>query len=177
MNLLLTNDDGIDGQGLLVLASVLSKKHNVFVVAPKKNKSGASCQMNVAVPLELKKVEMQGCKVAFYLDGSPVDCVLSGLNGDYIGEKIDAVISGINDGPNIGTDIVYSGTCGGARQASLTGIPGIALSIDFTSRDANEYTENFYFENIAEFTLNNLEKLISFCGQQIKLNENHKFLE
>ena len=81
MNILLTNDDGIDAEGLSVLSAALSKKHNVFIVAPKFNKSGASSQMNVAVPLELKKVDKENCCLSYHLEGSPVDCVLSGLNG------------------------------------------------------------------------------------------------
>lgn len=175
MNILLTNDDGIDAEGIRVLAAVLSKKHDVFMVAPKSNKSGASSQMNVAVPLELKKVDKENCRLAYHLDGSPVDCILSALKGNYISPKIDAVVSGINDGPNIGTDIVYSGTCGAARQACISGIPGIALSIDSGSRDKSDKSGFLYFENLADFACKNLEKLVSLCGNLTVLSSMHKY--
>lgn len=175
MNILLTNDDGINAEGLKVLSAALSKKHNVFIVAPKFNKSGASSQMNVAVPLELKKVDKENCRLSYHLEGSPVDCVLSGLNGSYISEKIDVIVSGINDGPNLGTDIVYSGTCGAARQACLAGIPGIALSIDSGSKDESDQSGSLYFENLADFACKNLENLISLCGNLTVLNSTHKY--
>ncbi len=175
MNILLTNDDGINAEGIRLLAATFSKKHNVFIVAPKFNKSGASSQMNVAVPLELKKVDKENCCLSYYLEGSPVDCVLSALKGEYISEKIDVIVSGINDGPNIGTDIVYSGTCGAARQACISGIPGIALSIDSASKDESDKSGSLYFENLADFACKNLDKLISLCGNLTILDSMHKY--
>ncbi|MGN0728462.1 5'/3'-nucleotidase SurE [Treponema sp.] len=175
MNILLTNDDGIHAEGLKVLSAALSKKHRVFIVAPKTNKSGASCQMSVALPLELKNVQKENCVLSYHLEGSPVDCVLSGLNGSYIPEKIDAVVSGINDGPNLGTDIIYSGTCGAARQACLAGIPGIALSIDTDSRDPADKSGLLYFENLADFAAENIDSLISLCGKLSALHPLHSY--
>lgn len=177
MNILLTNDDGIGSEGIAVLSRVFSREHSIYIVAPKSNRSGASCQMNCAVPLELCTADEAAflCKAAYALDGSPVDCVLSALKGNYIPVKIDAVISGINHGPNIGTDIIYSGTCGGARHASLSGIPGIALSVDSGAREKSDAGSSLYFEQAAEFALKNLGTLVSLCGTAVRLDSQHTY--
>lgn len=177
MNILLTNDDGIGAEGIAVLSRILSKEHSIYIVAPKANRSGASCQMNCAVPLELGTADKAAllCEAAYSLDGSPVDCVLSALKGSYVPVKVDAVVSGINHGPNIGTDIIYSGTCGGARHASLSGIPGIALSIDSGVREKGDESGSLYFEEAALFALKNLGKLISLCGKAVRLDSRHTY--
>ena len=165
MRLLLTNDDGIDAPGIQTLASVLRKEHEVWIVAPLSNKSGASSSINMWQNLYLEK---RGDN-EFALEGTPVDCMLSALNGDYLPSRPDAVISGINKGPNLGTDIVYSGTCGAARQAALSGVPGIALSVEQNPFEKSEIEYNY--ASLAEFTLKNLKNLLVLCGKIRNIDE------
>lgn len=176
MRVLLANDDGIRAPGIEALAQRFSRDHEVYVVAPNVNKSAASCAMTVALPLSFERYESPSlpCKAAYALGGTPVDCTLAGVGVDLI-PQIDVVVSGINNGPNVGTDIVYSGTCGAARQAAILGIPGIALSIDTTGwRDPADTSENMYYEPLADFACNNLERLIKLCGE--RRQHGHRFV-
>ncbi len=127
MNILLTNDDGINGEGLVYLKEALRKldDYTVFVVAPEFEKSACSHQITVSEPLILKQLDDH----VYTLNGSPADCVKISLNSFLKGE-IDLVVSGINDGPNMGIDTFYSGTVAGAREACFHQIPSIAFSID-----------------------------------------------
>lgn len=158
MNLLLTNDDGFGEEGITVLAEKLSKKHKVFVIAPAGNRSAVSHHFSMYNQLEIKKVgENQ-----WTCSGYPADCVSLGLNGNLINEKIDAVISGINAGGNMGTDIVYSGTCAAARQAILDNVPSVAFSLDpINWGTINE--DGFKFNALADFAEKNIEKLVAMA--------------
>ena len=158
MNLLLTNDDGVDSAGIKVLADVLSREHNVYVIAPDSNRSAVSSHICMFKNLELKRIEDN----VWACSGYPSDCVCVGLLGNLLQTPIDAVISGINYGPNMGTDIVYSGTCAAARQAVLNGVPGIALSVESMDDGCSEKNK-FKFSAMAEFALKNLKTLISLA--------------
>ncbi|MBQ4236944.1 MAG: 5'/3'-nucleotidase SurE [Treponema sp.] len=156
MKILLTNDDGIDAPGLKALYDAFIKSGNeVCITAPLTNRSGASCSVSMGRALRLEKRDWN----AFALDGSPVDCVISALKGGYIPFHPDVVFSGINSDGNIGTDILYSGTCGAARQACLYGIPGIALSAE-----KMQGSDGYIFKPLADFAAKNIEKLIGLCG-------------
>lgn len=177
MRILLANDDGINAPGISALAKRFSREHEVYVVAPSSNKSAASCSMTVGKPLEIRQVVSEDLPsvAAFSLSGSPVDCALNGIAGSHVPD-VDVVVSGINDGPNVGTDIIYSGTCGAARHASLSGIPGIALSIDCNSgRDPSDKSNDLYYDSLADFACLNLEKLISLCGERKNLGDRYVF--
>jgi hypothetical protein len=114
MNILITNDDGYEAEGIKVLAEELSKNHNVYVLAPSSNRSAVSNCVSIREMLELKKINDK----LWTLSGFPADCVITAMrSGIFEGIEFDVVLSGINKGPNLGTDIVYSGTCAGARQA------------------------------------------------------------
>jgi 5'-nucleotidase len=137
MNILAVNDDGIDAVGIKILAKQLKKYGNVYVVAPHTEQSGAGHSITIHDPMKLHVRDdfMEGVK-AWSLEGKPADCVkfaLYGLNLD-----IDIVVSGINDGPNLGTDVNYSGTIAGASEGVILGKPAIALSTDFFSFDLAE---------------------------------------
>jgi 5'-nucleotidase len=123
MNILVTNDDGINCENMLKLAEKLRARHNVWIVAPAEERSGCSHSINIRNKIVFKKI---GHRV-YACSGSTADCVLISLLG-AISEKIDMVVSGINPGPNLGTDILYSGTAAGARQGALMGRPSVALS-------------------------------------------------
>ena len=140
MRILLTNDDGISSPGITLLAKALREAgHRVFIVAPDSNRSGCSHSINFLWgPKKLKEIE----KDTFSCSGTPVDCVIIALLGGIselciskedgsldLEKAPDLVLSGINAGANLGTDIVYSGTAAAARQGSLFGIPSVALSL------------------------------------------------
>lgn len=164
MNLLLTNDDGYGSKGIETLKARLKEcGHKVFVMAPSGNRSGVSHGMAFA-SLDFVKV----AENEWTCSGKPVDCVVSALRSDIFQEKIDVVISGINAGANIGTDILYSGTCAAARQAVMYKVPGIALSIEpcvgCSYEDPTSHSDERYdFSGMAEFAANNLLNLIKLC--------------
>lgn len=162
MNILLTNDDGYKSDGLMKLAKKLSEKHKVFIVAPDSNRSAVSHHYSMFNQSTIKKYEGN----LWTCSGYPADCVFTGLAGALFPEKIDVVISGINYGPNMGTDIVYSGTCAAARQATLQNYPAIALSIDPVSWE-KAGKEGFKFDALIDFVDKNLEKLISLVKKDV----------
>jgi len=140
MRILLTNDDGISSPGIRLLAKALrSSGHRVFLVAPDSNRSGCSHSiLFLSGPLKLAEIEED----TFSCSGTPVDCIVTALLGgipeicistegvDLNMERApDLILSGINAGANLGTDIVYSGTAAAARQGSFFGIPSVALSL------------------------------------------------
>jgi len=145
MRILLTNDDGIGSDGIQTLFRVLSPNNDVWVVAPEAEKSGGSHSITLHDALRVRKTgeNQYSCR------GTTVDCVLVAVMG-LVPQGIDLVISGINHGPNLGTDILYSATAAGARQATLMGIPSVALS-------TGNYRAPFDFQPCAEFAARNLD--------------------
>ena len=131
MRILLTNDDGIGAEGLLALHEALAPTCEVWVVAPDREQSAASHAITLARPLVIKERR----KRWFEVDGTPTDCVYIGLNHLMKSSRPDAVCSGINDGPNLGNDVLYSGTVAAAVESAMIGVPGIALSHAGDPRD------------------------------------------
>lgn len=160
MRILLTNDDGIMSEGLNVLVSILEKKHDVWVVAPDRNRSAVSHSIVMGSPLKIEKKANK----KFACSGVPVDCVVHGIRA-ILKEKPDCIISGINHGANLGTDILFSGTAAAARQGSLYGIPSIAVSLEAANG-------NYQFESLANFVLNHLEKIIMLSKRDVFVNIN-----
>ncbi|HRY61614.1 MAG TPA: 5'/3'-nucleotidase SurE [Candidatus Fermentibacter sp.] len=154
MRILVTNDDGIDAEGLDVLVRSLSRietregrPHEITVVAPDTERSGTSHSVTLKHPTRLRKLS----EGRYSCSGSPADCVI--VAGLSIYRSVpDLLISGINRGPNLGTDIVYSGTCGAARQAALSDVPSIAVS-------CASFVEPLDYECCADFVAMNLEAL------------------
>lgn len=163
MNILITNDDGYFSPGILVLAEVLAKKNDVYVIAPEGNRSGKGMSVHISVPLEYKKIRERH----YTCSGNPVDCVVAGIKSNVIGEDIDLVISGINKGPNLGTDIMYSGTCSAAKQATLFGIPAIAVSMNVTGDKDWEDDNNWDYEPLATFIAENLDELVKLTRPSV----------
>jgi 5'-nucleotidase len=145
VRILLTNDDGIGSEGLRALIRVLSPVHDVWVVAPETEKSGGSHSITLRDSIRVRKVGEQ----RFSCRGTTADCVMLSILG-LVPAGIELVISGINHGPNLGTDILYSGTAAGARQGALMSVPSVALS-------AGTYVPPFDFAPAAEFAARNLE--------------------
>ena len=130
MRIVITNDDGIEAKGIKLLTKVLSSFGNVFIVAPWNPQSAGSHATTLHKPLRAEEFPLNlGEKKSFRVSGTPADCVLLAVDV-LIKGKIDLVVSGINQGPNLGDDVLYSGTVAGAREGALNGITSIAFSVD-----------------------------------------------
>ena len=124
MRILLSNDDGYFAPGLNILAEHLSKLAEITVVAPERNRSGASNSLTLDRPLSVRKAN----NGFFFVNGTPTDCVHIALTG-LMDAMPDMVISGINDGANMGDDTIYSGTVAAAMEGYLLDIPSMAISM------------------------------------------------
>ena len=124
MHILITNDDGYLAPGIRVLAQELALVANISVVAPERNKSGASNSLTLMRPLRVE----QSTDGYYYVDGTPTDCVHLALSG-LLDNPPDMVVSGINAGPNLGDDVLYSGTVAAAMEGRYLGLPAIAVSL------------------------------------------------
>ena len=125
MNILISNDDGVYAPGLQALASALSEVAEVQVVAPDRNRSGASNALTLTRPVDAHRHENNGF---VSLDGTPTDCVHMGVSGLF-GMEPDIVVSGINAGANLGDDVIYSGTVAAAMEGRALSLPPIAISL------------------------------------------------
>ncbi len=124
MRILLSNDDGYFSPGIAALADTLSAYADITVVAPERDRSGASNSLTLDRPLSLRRA-VNGF---YFLNGTPTDCVHMAVTG-LLDQLPDMVISGINDNANMGDDTIYSGTVAAAAEGYLLGIPSIALSL------------------------------------------------
>src|SRR5574344_1060325 len=165
MKIVITNDDGIDSEGLVTLAARLAEENEVCVVAPHRNRSGVSHHITMEHPLLIeRRTQANGspCGGDWYaLEGFPADCVITALRGDFLPFFPDVVVSGINSDANLGTDVIYSGTCAAARQASLYGVPGIALSLCHRS---GHHDDEDKYEPLAAFISDHISTFMQFCG-------------
>src|SRR5689334_10515629 len=123
--ILVTNDDGIHSEGIIELAKALSSVGDVLVVAPAHEMSAASHSLTLTRPLRIEKIDSKH----FAVDGTPTDCVTLAMNHLSKDDRPALVVSGINKGGNLGEDVSYSGTVAGALEASIYGLPGIAVSL------------------------------------------------
>lgn len=143
MKILITNDDGIQSEGLRIVANWAATFAEVTVSAPKTQQSGKSHAITIHEPIEITKYNYAPNIRAFCVNSSPVDCVRYATLG--LGETYDLIISGVNKGYNMGEDILYSGTVGAIFEASLRGCKGIALSTEYTSFEtAQKYLNEVY---------------------------------
>lgn len=137
MKILLSNDDGILARGIAVLAEVCRGIAEVTVVAPDREQSGASHSLTLTRPLRPER-HPDG---SYQVDGTPTDCVLLAL-GALLDPKPDFVFSGINHGPNMGEDVLYSGTVAAAMEGLSLGIPGVAFSFAGNRIDREAHLES-----------------------------------
>lgn len=158
MKVLLTNDDGWDAGGIRILYEKLKERHEVAICAPDKNRSGVSQHITMDSPLKIQK---HGVNI-FSCSGYPADCVIVATRSSLFPFMPDIVVSGINKGSNLGTDILYSGTVSAARQGVLYGFPSVAFSVG--SHD----WETWKFDRMAEFAAKNLEKLAAISEPCVK---------
>jgi len=144
--ILLTNDDGIHSEGILSLREHLRAKHDVYVVAPDRERTCVAHAITLHKPLRIREVSGG----IYATNGTPADCVYLGVNV-VLGKKPDFIISGINKGPNMGQDVNYSGTVAAAKEGAFLGIPSLAVSM--CARDG------FFFDDAANVTCSMIEVL------------------
>ncbi len=148
MRILLSNDDGYFAPGLACLAEAVGRIAQIDVVAPERDRSGASNSLTLSTPLRLHRA----ANGFFYVDGTPTDCVHLAITG-LLAHEPDIVISGINHGANLGDDVIYSGTVAAAMEGRFLGLPAIAVSLVGRSCE--------HFETAARVVLELIEKLKS----------------
>jgi 5'-nucleotidase len=136
MHVLLTNDDGVDSSGLLMLAQALKAEYRITVLAPDHNWSAGGHVKTMHRPIRVRSTKLADGTPALTSDGAPSDCVALALLG-LIEDPIDLVVAGINPHANLGQDMTYSGTVTAAMEAVIGGVPGIALSLDYAKNDGS----------------------------------------
>ncbi|MEJ2746082.1 MAG: 5'/3'-nucleotidase SurE, partial [bacterium] len=135
MKVLLTNDDGINAPGLYALYLEIKKIGDVTIIAPASERSAVGHAITTVDPLRVTEVRKDGEVYGLAVSGTPADCVKIAINS-LLPDRPDLVISGINQGPNTGMNVIYSGTISAATEATMLGVPAFAISLDsFTSRE------------------------------------------
>lgn len=156
MNILLSNDDGYQAPGLLSLAAALKAVAEIRVVAPDRNRSGASNSLTLESPIRAQVAD----NGFVFVDGTPTDCVHLAITG-LLEVEPDMVIAGINAGANMGDDVLYSGTVAAAMEGRFLGLPAIAVSLaknEAAEKTSEEFT---HFETAARVVVSLLERLQS----------------
>jgi len=192
MRILITNDDGVSAAGIHALVDVFKTDHEVIMIAPDDERSGFSHSVTIFKPISYTRVS--GLEIlpvknandysashvdasninsnveAYAVSGTPADCVKLGVLHILKERPIDLVISGINSGPNLGGDIMYSGTVGAANEGVFLGVPAIAISLGFWTKKSD------YYKDVAEYLKSNLDILYKLAKEnqsKVLLNINY----
>jgi 5'-nucleotidase len=155
-HILISNDDGYLAPGLLALVEAVRPLGRITVIAPEQNHSGASNSLTLSRPLSIHRVAGGERDGFFFINGTPTDCVHVAMTG-FLEQKPDLVISGINQGENMGEDVLYSGTVAAAVEGMMFGVPGIAFSqidrgwnrIDDAAKAAHDVVAQMLVSNLA----------------------------
>ncbi|MBD3180794.1 5'/3'-nucleotidase SurE [Candidatus Poribacteria bacterium] len=147
VNILVTNDDGINSEGLKTLADTLKEIGDVYVVAPDRQRSAVGLSVTLEHPLRIRNVGEK----TYSVDGMPADCVTLAVH-NILDSSPDLLVSGINDGQNLGYDIYHSGTVGAAILGTMFGIPSMAVSIANKQFD-DTYEDVFWYGSAAQIAL------------------------
>src|SRR5437762_6244777 len=162
MRVLLTNDDGIDAEGLQALRQALLDVPGIelAVIAPDGNRSATARSITTRRPLVVEEVDFGDGTVGYACDGTPVDCVRLGQLGLVDGFEADVIVAGINHGSNLGDDITYSGTVAAALEGVVLAIPAIAVSQQSARREMDfRLGVEFDFDQAATFVARLVEEL------------------
>jgi 5'-nucleotidase len=162
MRVLLTNDDGIEAEGLQTLRRALRELPDIelAVIAPDGNRSATARSITTRRPLWVEEIDFGDGSVGYATDGTPVDCVRFAKLGLIEGFEADVVVSGINHGSNLGDDITYSGTVAAAFEGLVLGLPGIAVSQQSQAREMDfRLGSKFDFATAARFTARIVDEL------------------
>ena len=160
MKIFMTNDDGFDSPLLLGLAKALSNKHEITIVAPQNPQSGAGHSLTMHKPLRMKHyadLSKSTGAVIYSCSGKPADCVKLGLE-EIMDSSPDLLVSGINSGGNLGTDVLYSGTVAAALEGAFSGIKSIATSLDSFKLDNMKSAIRYISEFIEKYPINTIKK-------------------
>lgn len=149
MDILLSNDDGYQARGLQALATTLADMASIHVVAPERDRSGASNSLTLDSPLRART----GSNGYTFVDGTPTDCVHLAITG-LLEQEPDMVVAGINAGANMGDDVLYSGTVAAAMEGRFLGFPAIAVSLAATDRPT-------HYETAARITLDLVKRVMA----------------
>ncbi len=168
MNILITNDDGIHAEGLRYLCRELSALGRVYVVAPAEERSGAGHGVTVTQPLYAQTQELDDVAAAWTVTGTPVDCIKMAMEV-LLPVRPDVVVSGVNHGPNLGTDTLYSGTVAAALEGNLYHLPAIAISVTGWNR---RFRQPGNLAMAAKVTAWYCRELCEFSGAPLLLNIN-----
>jgi 5'-nucleotidase len=147
MRILLSNDDGYYAPPIALLAKLLAPLGEVTVVAPERDRSGSSNSLTLDRPLTVRRAQTG----FYYVNGTPTDCVHVAVTG-LLKEPPDIIVSGINDGANMGDDTLYSGTVAAATEGFLLGIPSIAVSLALDGKENDDTAGRVTVELVARFT-------------------------
>lgn len=166
MNILLTNDDGYESGGLMLLCEKLAGMgHDVYVVAPESQRSAFSHSVNLRNAMTIRKLDNYcGAKLTYISAGSPADCVKFAVAA--LNVKFDLLVSGPNNGENAGNGVLYSGTVGAAEEGVVCGIKSIALS------RVGWFADGGSFASAVEYLAENLEQLRNACSDGTVININ-----
>ena len=157
MKILLTNDDGINAPGLRALLEVAQEFGDALVVAPHIERSAVGHAITLSDPLRVERVILEDAFLGYAVSGTPADCVKIAFKS-LMNEKPDLVISGINQGSNVGTSVIYSGTVSAATEAIILGVPAIAISLDATADFDFTLAQQFLRHLLATLDLTNFPK-------------------
>ena len=152
MKILVSNDDGVYAMGIRILADHLKEIASTHIIAPDRNRSGASNSLTLDHPLRVKKLSED----IWSVEGTPTDCVHLALTG-LLESLPDMVVSGINEGANLGDDILYSGTVAAAIEGRSLGVSAVAFSIGATH---TEQTHHYYYETAGAIAVRLVQRLI-----------------
>ena len=182
MHILLSNDDGYHAPGLAMLAESLGALAKVTVVAPERNRSGASNSLTLDRPLTVRRAN----NGFFFVNGTPTDCVHLAVTG-LLDELPDIVVSGINHGANMGDDTIYSGTVAAATEGFLLGIPSLAVSLVAGGGDHFDTAARIVFDIVERLARSPLDEALllninvpdvphaELCGVEVtRLGKRHK---
>ena len=157
MNILITNDDGIQADGIIALAKAIKEIANVYVVAPDTQRSATGHAITIHNPIMIKEEFIDDNIKAYSISGTPADCVKLGIESIFKDVNIDLVLSGINNGANLGTDVIYSGTVSAAIEGLIQNKPAIAISYDSFKVSNEEYiTASKHVVNLVNNIKNNM---------------------
>ncbi|RJQ14744.1 MAG: 5'/3'-nucleotidase SurE [Nitrospiraceae bacterium] len=154
--ILVTNDDGISSPGIKILSKTLKALGEVYVVAPETEQSAVAHALTLHRPLKSEKAGRN----AYSVNGTPTDCVIIAVNR-ILSRKPDIIVSGINNGANLGDDITYSGTVAAAIEGTLLGIPSIAVSLVRNDNNDNYRKRSSLLKTAADFALKLAKKILA----------------
>ena len=169
--ILISNDDGIHAPGLTTLIEALRPLGEVIAVAPDGPRSGASSSITSIVPLAIRQVIREQNFSLYRTTGTPTDCIKLALNVLPNDRLPDLVVAGINHGRNEGVCVLYSGTIGAALEATIAGIPSLAVSLNDHSEEANMHYAAGYARAVADWMLHNPTPIHTMLSLNLPLEE------